>query len=52
VTATVRLQLEVRCCASVAVQVTVVVPIGKVDPLVGVQTVVMGEAPPATEGEL
>ncbi|MFN7983379.1 MAG: hypothetical protein U0Q11_16145 [Vicinamibacterales bacterium] len=47
---TVSEQLEVRCCASVAVHVTVVAPIENTDLLSGLQVVVMGEAPPLTVG--
>ena len=52
VTVTVTLQLDVRCWASVAVQVTVVAPSGNVTPLAGVHDVVIGDAPPATDGGL
>ena len=51
-TDTVRLQLDARCCASVAVHVIVVDPTGKVEPLAGLQDVVIGDAPPATDGGL
>jgi hypothetical protein len=47
-TVIVRLQLDVRCCASVAVHVTVVAPTGKVDPLAGVHVSVTGALPPMT----
>ena len=41
---------SVRCWLSVAVQVTVVGPIGKIDPLAGVHAIVTGGAPLATVG--
>ncbi len=45
VTVTVNAHESVRCLASVAVHVTVVVPTGKVEPLAGVHSVVTGGAP-------
>jgi hypothetical protein len=49
-TVTVRLQDEVRCRASVAVQVTVVEPIAKTVPLAGVHAMFKGDWPPTTLG--
>ena len=45
VTVTVKEHESVRCLASVAVHVTVVVPTGKLEPLAGVHSVVTGGAP-------
>jgi hypothetical protein len=44
-TVTSNVQAPVRCRASVAVQVTVVAPIGKTDRLAGVQDTLTGGAP-------
>jgi hypothetical protein len=49
-TVTVSVQLLVRCFASVAVHVTVVVPMGKVAPLSGVHVMFTGRVPPASVG--
>ncbi len=43
-------QLAVRLWASVAVQVTVVLPSGNDAPMSGVQVVVTGVAPPVVDG--
>lgn len=51
VTATANEQLAVRWTASVAVQVTVVEPSAKVEPLGGVQETVTGAVPPVTAGD-
>ena len=48
-TVTVKLQLAVWPQASLAVQVTVVVPIAKVLPLGGLQLIVTGGHPPLAE---
>jgi len=45
-------QVAWRDCASVAAQLTEVVPKGKDAPEAGVQVVVTGSAPPVTAGEL
>ena len=42
---TVNVHVSVRCFASVAVHVTVVVPTGKLEPLAGAHAVVTGGAP-------
>jgi hypothetical protein len=43
-------QADVRCSASRAVQLTPLVPRGRLAPLAGVQEVVTGVAPPVTVG--
>ena len=50
-TVTLKLQLVEWPQASVAVQVTGVVPTGKVVPLGGLQTILTGEQPPEAELE-
>ena len=42
--------MSVRCCASVAVQLTGVEPIGNIVPDTGAQTIVTGGVPSATVG--
>ena len=49
-TVTLKLHAAVAPDASVAVQVTVVVPIGKTEPEAGLQTMVTLPAPPLVEG--
>src|SRR5579872_5318685 len=49
-TTTGNVQLAVRACASLVMQVTVFVPIGNDDPLIGRQLVLSGAWPPVTVG--
>src|SRR5262249_46731114 len=45
-----KVQVSARNCASLATQVTLVVPIGRDEPLGGVQATETGAAPPMTVG--